>query len=426
MKDPSAENDCLQDSAASSIPSPNRAISGDSSLRPHTISLPSNFPRTIDVENSLKNIRKILESGFTDTEAIESLQSAVSSRLKRKHALLLGNGSSACHAALWALGIGARDEVICPALSDYATVFSVLACGATPVFADSDPLNGLISPEDIRQKLSGRTRAIMAVHFWGITCDMNSILSIAEDAAVAVVEDCCQAPFARYNGQHTGELGDISVFSLSKEKHWAADCGGLLVTDDDAIAVRAQQFGIARGSYWQDGYGRIHEHLGYNYRPSVLAAAVAQAQYQHLDSVIDARRRIITRLNSVICEIPGASLPVIPSGGENVAWMYHFRLDSRMYQDLPNIVQHLRGMGLTDIDTAYYYYLPESCAGALAQARVPEKLRFTNVCPNAYEYIRQTLRWVFTEKYSERNVNDVGQIISTYLNTIRGSTPDAE
>ena len=154
-----------------------------------------------------------------------------------KHAIAVTNCTAALHLALKGLGIGHGDEVIVPSLTFVATSNAILYVDAKPVFADITSLdNWNISPEDIEKKISSRTKAIIVMHYGGYPCDMDSINYIAEKHNLFVIEDAAHAPGAEYNGKKCGSLSDVGCFSFFSNKNMTTGEGGMITTDDDALA----------------------------------------------------------------------------------------------------------------------------------------------------------------------------------------------
>src|SRR5260221_2492030 len=153
-----------------------------------------------------------------------------------KHAITTNNGTTAIHLALVALGIGAGDEVIVPSLTFVATANAVRYCGAVPVLADSDPLTLNIDPDNVRARITERTTAIVPVHLFGQTADMDPLLALAREHDLLVVEDACEAHGARYKGRRAGALGHCAAFSFYGNKIITTGEGGMVTTDDAALA----------------------------------------------------------------------------------------------------------------------------------------------------------------------------------------------
>lgn len=206
-----------------------------------------------------------------------------------RFATAVSNGTVALHLALVALGIGPGDEVIVPTLTYVASANAVTYTGATPVFVDSEAGSWQISPEDIRAKITPRTKAIMPVHLYGAPCDMDAIMAIAHEHNLQVVEDCAEAIGTLYKGRHVGTFGDIATFSFFGNKTITTGEGGMVVTNDQTLHDRAVHFkgqGLAVSrQYW-------HDVVGFNYRMTNICAAIGVAQMERMDTFLEDKRRI--------------------------------------------------------------------------------------------------------------------------------------
>lgn len=188
----------------------------------------------------------------------------------------VSNGTVALHLALEALGIGAGDEVIVPTFTYVASVNAIQYTGAKPVFVDSLKDTWQMDPEDVRRKVNARTRAIMAVHLYGHPCDMETLVKIAAESRIAVVEDCAEG-FGTYVGsKHVGQFGLVSTFSFFGNKTITTGEGGMVVTQDERLDKRIKKLrgqGLADREYW-------HDVVGYNYRMTNVCAAIGCAQLE--------------------------------------------------------------------------------------------------------------------------------------------------
>lgn len=200
------------------------------------------------------------------------------------HALAHSTGTGALHGAMFGLGIGKGDEIICPSITYWASCLPVYSLGGTVVFADIDPVTLNIDPDDIERRISPRTKAIVVVHYMGYPVDMDRILPIARRHGVAVIEDCSHAHGAIYKGRLVGTFGDVSAFSLMSGKSLACGEGGIMLTNDRRIYERAVLFGhyerandmtlddLAAGAGLPWG--------GYKYRMHQLTSAMARVQLE--------------------------------------------------------------------------------------------------------------------------------------------------
>jgi perosamine synthetase len=206
-----------------------------------------------------------------------------------RHAVACSNGTTALHLALVALGVGPGDEVIVPTLTFVATANTVMYCGAQPVFVDAEPDTWTIDPAAIEAKITPRTKGIIVVHLFGHPADMDPINALARRHGLFVLEDAAQAHGAEYRGRRAGSLGDIATFSFFGNKIVTTGEGGMVVTDDDAIAGRMR---LLRTHGMDPNRRYWHPVIGYNYRMTNLTAAIGLAQLERVDWQLDRRREL--------------------------------------------------------------------------------------------------------------------------------------
>lgn len=232
---------------------------------------------------------------------INLFERAFAEKIGVQHATTVSNGTVALHLALVALGIGSGDEVIVPTLTYIATVNSIAYTGARPVFVDSLRKTWQIDPEDIRKKITSRTRAIMLVHLYGHPCEMDEIMKIAGDYNLFVIEDCAEAIGSLYKGRAVGSFGHISTFSFFGNKTITTGEGGMLVTNDQTLYERAVHFkgqGLAaHRQYW-------HDVIGYNYRMTNICAGIGLAQLEQIETFIERKREIAAFYREALRDLP--------------------------------------------------------------------------------------------------------------------------
>lgn len=232
--------------------------------------------------NEKKYVNECLDSTWISSKGkfITQFEDAFAGYIGIEHATTVSNGTVAIHLALLTLGIGPGDEVIVPTLTYVASVNAIAYTGATPVFVDSLLDTWQMNPEDVRKKVTSRTKAIMAVHLYGHPCDMDALKQICQEADLFLVEDCAEAIGALYKGKHVGTFGDIAAFSFFGNKTITTGEGGMVVTNDHTLYERAVHFkgqGLAKHrQYW-------HDVIGYNYRMTNICAAIGLAQLEQID-----------------------------------------------------------------------------------------------------------------------------------------------
>jgi perosamine synthetase len=260
------------------------------------------------------------------------------------------NGTVALHLVLAALGIGPGDEVILPSLTFVATANAVAYTGARPVFVDSEPDTWNIDPAAAARAVTPRTRAIIAVHLYGHPADMDSLRTLADRHGLTLVEDAAEAHGARYKGRRAGSLSDVAVFSFFGNKIITTGEGGMVLTDDPALAERCffleNQARQKENPYW-------HPEIGYNYRMTNLQAALGVAQLERIGELIAIRVRNAARYSQRLADVPGLSLPPCAEWAENVYWMYSVLLEDEYGLDRDTLMARLHERG---IDTRPVFY----------------------------------------------------------------------
>lgn len=201
----------------------------------------------------------------------------------------VSNGTVALHLALLALDIKEGDEIIVPTLTYIASVNAIKYCGATPVFVDSLESNWQIDPANIIRKISSKTKAILCVHLYGHSCDMDVLIKIAQDNSIYLIEDCAEALGTKYKNKLVGTFGDVSTFSFYGNKTITTGEGGMVSTNNEKIyhkLVHLKGQGLDKHKeYW-------HDIIGYNYRMTNIAAAIGLAQLERLLEIIERKRNI--------------------------------------------------------------------------------------------------------------------------------------
>src|SRR5947199_9012088 len=197
--------------------------------------------RPILGEEELTAVREVIASGMlAQGPKVDAFEKAFAKDLGRKHAIAVANGTAALHVALLAHGIGPGQEVVIPPLTFFATASTVVLCGPKPVFVDIDRWASNVDPPTLASAPTRKTAAVMPVHLYGQTAEMDPILAAARERGIPVIEDAAQAAGAEYHGKKAGNLGDTACFSFYATKNMTTGQGGMIGTDDDRIADKAR------------------------------------------------------------------------------------------------------------------------------------------------------------------------------------------
>ena len=252
-------------------------------------------------------------------------------RHQTRFALSLTNGTAALHSAMFGLGVGPDDEVICPTYTWMGSITPALTLMAKPVFCEIDPRSLLIDVDDVRQRITSRTKAIVAVHLWGNVCDMDALMALSAETGVPVIEDCSHAHGASYKGKPCGSIGHAGAWSLQGNKPISGGEGGMLATNDVTVFERACLLGQVNrpANVVGDAADRLrYTHLppmglGVKFRAHPLAIGIASVQLKKLDKLNANRRDYIQEISDGLREIPGVS-PIETYEGVESAGFYGF------------------------------------------------------------------------------------------------------
>ncbi len=289
--------------------------------------------------NEKKYVNECLDSTWISSkgEFIPRFEQAFGQFTGIRHAATCSNGTVAIHLALVALGLGPGDEVIVPTLTYIAAVNAIVYTGATPVFADSVADTWQINVDDVRAKITPRTRAIMAVHLYGHPCDMLALRALADDHGLFLIEDCAEA-FGSYIGtRHVGSFGHIAAFSFFGNKTITTGEGGMVTTDDETLHDRVLHYkgqGLAKHrQYW-------HDVVGYNYRMTNICAAIGLAQLEQAPRFLQSKRDIAQNYALRLDQLGIDHLRESP-GTTHSFWMFAMLVpDARQRDALRDALQH--------------------------------------------------------------------------------------
>ena len=243
-------------------------------------------------DNQKKYILDCIDTNWISSKGkyISEFETQFSNFIKIKNSIAVSNGTTALHTALVALDIKQGDEVIVPTFTYIASVNSIAYTGATPVFVDIDEETWQMNIEEIEEKITKKTKAIMAVHLYGHPVEMNKVLEIAKKYNLKIIEDCAEAIGSYYENNHVGTFGDISCFSFFGNKTITCGEGGMVCTNDDEIAKKIKKIkgqGLAEDKeYW-------HDLVGYNYRMTNIQAAIGLSQLEKINTILEKKQNIL-------------------------------------------------------------------------------------------------------------------------------------
>ncbi len=250
---------------------------------------------------------------------IEQFEAAWARYCGMKHGVAVSNGTTALQVAVRCARLAPGDEVIMPSFTIISCALAVVYAGGVPVVVDADPETWTMDVGQVEAQATARTRAIMPVHIYGHPCDMDPLREIARRRGLLVIEDAAEAHGAEYRGRRCGGLGDLSCFSFYANKIVTTGEGGMVLTDDDALAAAAR--GFRNLCFGREERFR-HADLGYNFRMTNLQAAVGLAQVERVDELVARKRAMGRAYTERLRAVPELELPVERPWAKNVYWMY--------------------------------------------------------------------------------------------------------
>ena len=261
------------------------------------------------------------------------------------YAVTTTSGTTALHLAMVAAGIGAGDEVIIPAFTMIASAMAVCYTGAKPVFVDADAANWNIDPTLIEAKITQKTRAVMPVHVYGHSCDMDALQAIADKHGLLVIEDAAEAIGSRYKGKLCGGIGDMSCFSFFANKLITTGEGGMVVVRDERFIEKLRYF--KNLCFPLDGSRRyVHDDIGFNYRMPNVLAAIGLAQLERADVYLEARRSNAVRYNALLGGQRGITIPPELPWTTSSYWMYSILVDEQFGISRDQVMAGLKAVGI--------------------------------------------------------------------------------
>jgi perosamine synthetase len=298
-------------------------------------------------------VADILRQGFVSGDApiVAEFEKAFAAAVHREHGIAVSNGSVALDLALHALDLEAGDEVIIPSFTIASCLFAVLRTKATPVFIDVDPLTWNLSAATLHAAITPRTRALLAVHIYGLPIDMDAVVALCDKHQVVIIEDAAESHTVTYNGRLCGSFGLASTFSFYANKAITTGEGGMIVTDDANFAQRLR--GLRNLAFLPaPGPRFVHEEIGWNARLSALQAALGKSQLQRMNEVTAEKRRIGLAYHNVLADHPLIQMqPSETSYSRNMYWVVGLILAEPL--DARQVAKLLRDRG---VDTRPFFY----------------------------------------------------------------------
>ena len=302
--------------------------------------------------NEKKYLNQCIDTGWISSEGpfVAKFENETAKYVGRKYAVACANGSAALDIAVAALELKSGDEVIMPSFTIISCAQSLTKHGVRPVLVDSDLKTFNMNVEEIKSKISEKTKAIMIVHIFGLTVDVDPIIELAKENNLKIIEDAAQMLGQEYKGKKCGSFGDISTFSFYPNKHITTGEGGMVLCDNEYLNNRAKS--LRNLCFTKDRF--VHQELGWNYRMTNIQAAIGVAQLERIDSIVEKKRWIGNFYNELLHDIEVINLPIDKTDYcENIYWVYAVTLKDDYPKTAKEVMSELAEYG---IGTRPFFY----------------------------------------------------------------------
>lgn len=262
----------------------------------------------------------------------------------KPHTLTTSNGTTALHLIYLALGLKPGDEIIVPGFAFLAASNIAIQMGLVPKFAEVDPETWCVTAEDIRKKITDKTKAIVPIHTYGNVCEMDEIMALGKEFNIPIIEDCAESLFSKINGRYCGTFGDINSFSFQATKTITTGEGGLVVTENkdlyDKMVLYRSHGLLERGKYW-------HEIPGHNFRLTNLQAALGVAQFEVKDLIIKSREQMYHHYLNFLNDVDGITFQKYNSNVDPVVWAIAIKINPTVFgKSRDEIIDELKAKGI--------------------------------------------------------------------------------
>jgi len=298
--------------------------------------------------NEKRYLAECIDTGWISSEGpfVREFETRFAARVGRKHGIAVCNGTAALDLGAAALHLGPGDEVIMPTFTIISCASAITRLGATPVLIDCDAATWNMNVRDIEARVGPKTKAIMVVHLYGLPVDIDPVIDVAQRHGLMIIEDAAEMIGQTYRGKPCGSFGALSTFSFYPNKHVTTGEGGMVVTDDDALAERCRSL---RNLAFEPPPARrfVHEELGWNFRMTNLQAAVGLAQLERLDEFVARKRHSFARYTELLAGVDGIQLPVpCTDFADNINWVFGVVLADSVPFDAEVAMKRLAELGI--------------------------------------------------------------------------------
>ncbi len=303
--------------------------------------------------NEKKYLNECIDTCWISSEGpfIKKFEQGMAEYVGRKYAIAVTNGTAALEMAVVALGLKEGDEVIVPSFTIISCVQALVKAGVTPVLVDSEFDTFNMKVEDIEDKITKQTKALMVVHIYGLPVDMEPVLELANKYNLKIIEDAAEMHGQTYKGKKCGSFGDISIFSFYPNKHITTGEGGMVLTDDEALTKRCESL---RNLCFVPGKRFVHEELGWNLRMTNIQAALGVAQLERIDESVAKKRWIGETYQELLKDIEHINLPIPKREfADNIYWIFPIVLKDEYPKNAEQVMKELASC---EIETRPFFY----------------------------------------------------------------------
>lgn len=355
-------------------------------------------------ESDIRSVVEVLRGGRLALGPVASaFEEAVAAYAGVAHAVAVSSGTAALHLVIKALGLGPGDEVLVPSFTFAASVNAILYEGATPVFVEAEPVTFNLDVDDLERRVTGRTRAIMAVDVFGHPADWDGLARVARRHGLVLVDDCCEALGAEYRGRRLGSFGAAGAFAFYPNKQITTGEGGMVVTSDPRLASLCRSLanqGREEGASWLH-----HGLLGHNYRMDEMSASLGLSQMARLESILARRERVAAMYGERLHRVPGVQPPRVLPHVRVSRFVYVVTLDEGLDRD-----RTIEAMEAEGIPSRGYF------APIHTQPYIRERLgNLEGTLPVTERLARRTLALPFHNRLGEQDVDYVLAVLGRSL-----------
>lgn len=314
--------------------------------------IPVNTPSLGELERQY--LIECIDTGWVSSEGpfVSQFEEEMAAFSQRKFGIAVCNGTAALEIAAKAVGICEGDEVILPTFTIISPAQAVTKLGAKPILVDSDPLTWNMDISQVEAKITAKTKAIIAVHIYGLPIDMDPLLGLCKKYNLKLIEDAAEMHGQAYKGKPCGSFGDVSIFSFYPNKHVTTGEGGMIVTNDPEIDERCRSY---RNLCFLPTQRFVHEEIGWNYRMTNMQAALGVAQLKQIDAFIEKKKAMGQRYTELLAglshvfEMP----PVSTEYAESIYWVYGLILKEEVSL---NAKEAMKLLGEAEIGTRPFFF----------------------------------------------------------------------